>query len=145
MPFLQDQVQYENCMSGLEKNDYFTCQEHIEQSHKFSKCMKDLSKNRISKLKIKRKLELQNEDLNDDDNTEKLNTKDSEPKKKIYDTVSKLYNLREFTQILKPEGLNPFTNRDSYNHNILIDDIIRNHFQKTEDIDSDIMKTYMDN
>lgn len=39
--------------------------------------------------------------------------------------------------------MNPFTNKDEYNHNIKIDDIIKNHFKRLENIDSDIMSTYI--
>lgn len=57
MAFLQDQPKYENCMKGLEQNDYFVCQQYVEENNKFSKCMKELRTKRIRKVKIKRKLQ----------------------------------------------------------------------------------------
>lgn len=63
---------------------------------------------------------------------------------KIYSTVKREFNLREFQQTIKPDGLNPYLHQDEYNPNIQIDDIIKEHFRKLENIDPDIMSTYID-
>lgn len=77
-------MKYENCMKGLEYNDYFICQQHVTKNQKFAKCMQELRNKRLKKIKIKRKLVEDDADDNFDD----ANKEVVDSRTKIYNTVS---------------------------------------------------------
>lgn len=66
-----------------------------------------------------------------------------EPEKIIYQTYANKIDISQVKHSIKKEGINPFSNTDNFSPWIKIEEIIQSQFRILENIDYDVMKTFI--